>query len=319
MRSYKQKKNPHARTVERFKYRNAAVMQGGILGVDKLVLITMCEFAHDDGILYHGVRSLAAATGLKKDNVARSIKRLCELYGVVQLIEKGRGRRHASRYKILIDAMPEITVYDLVKAKNRKENEKNAAQASHTETVENRLSSETVAGSSVSPARQSNSTVYLRDSSGANRLTGGTKDVDVVSKMLTQVEGRHVNTLGTDAPRLAPEEQNQKQPQPRPQFVSKAKATPTPPRNAPCSRCKGPTYGDPTLEEGKAFCQECMTLPYFSRHPAGGSDHIDPRRPYCRSCGKTQPVPPATICISCSRDVPIQTDDPSKPGYVMPL
>jgi hypothetical protein len=41
-----QKKNPHARSVERFKYRNAAVMQGGILGVDKLVLITMCEFAH---------------------------------------------------------------------------------------------------------------------------------------------------------------------------------------------------------------------------------------------------------------------------------
>ncbi len=56
MSSYKQKKNPHARTVERFKYRNAAVMQGGILGVDKLVLITMCEFAHDDGILYHGLR-----------------------------------------------------------------------------------------------------------------------------------------------------------------------------------------------------------------------------------------------------------------------
>jgi hypothetical protein len=40
------KKNPHARTVERFKYRNEAVMQGGILGIDKLVLITMCEFAH---------------------------------------------------------------------------------------------------------------------------------------------------------------------------------------------------------------------------------------------------------------------------------
>src|SRR5208282_601972 len=147
MSSYKQKKN-HARTVERFKYRNAAVMQGGILGVDKLVLITMCEFAHDDGVLYHGVRSLAAATGLKKDKVARSIKRLCELYGVVQLIEKGRGKKHASRYKILIGAMPEISVYDIVREKNRKENEKTAAKASHPETVENRLPSETVAGSS---------------------------------------------------------------------------------------------------------------------------------------------------------------------------
>ncbi|MGO9574307.1 MAG: hypothetical protein ACLPTQ_08270 [Terriglobales bacterium] len=40
-----QKKNPHARSVERFEYRNAAVMHGGILGVDELVLITMCEFA----------------------------------------------------------------------------------------------------------------------------------------------------------------------------------------------------------------------------------------------------------------------------------
>jgi hypothetical protein len=41
-----QKKNPHARSVERVKYRNAAVMQGGILGADELVLKTMCEFAH---------------------------------------------------------------------------------------------------------------------------------------------------------------------------------------------------------------------------------------------------------------------------------
>jgi hypothetical protein len=41
-----QKKHPHARTQERFKYVNAAVRQGGILGVDKLVLITMYEFAH---------------------------------------------------------------------------------------------------------------------------------------------------------------------------------------------------------------------------------------------------------------------------------
>ena len=365
-----QKKHPHARTQERFKYRNEAVMQGGILGIDKLVLITMCEFAHDDGILYHGIRSLAAATGLKKDQVARSIKRLCKLYGVVLLIEKGRGRRHASRYKILIGAMPEITVYDLVKAKNRKENEKNAAQASHTETVENRLSSETVAGSSVSPARQSNSTVSLRDSSEANRLTRGTKDVDVVSKMLTQVEEVHVNTLAdTDAPHsLASRE---KQVKTGTGSVSKSKTTATPPRNAPCSRCKGPTYGSSTVELGLPFCQECMTLPEYRRHPDPAIKIVEedldapslaPREEKRKSksstefASKSKPEPlcgcgePAThrydfpgvflnmpICGPCADnarinpanrhramkfyDAPkdIQSDDPSKPGYVRPL
>jgi hypothetical protein len=45
-----QKKHPHARTQERFKNVNAVVRQGGILGVDKLVLITMCELAY--GVSY---------------------------------------------------------------------------------------------------------------------------------------------------------------------------------------------------------------------------------------------------------------------------
>jgi len=56
-----QKKHPHARTQERFKYRSAAVMQGGILGVDKLVLIAMCEFAH--GASY---ARIAEALGIRR-------------------------------------------------------------------------------------------------------------------------------------------------------------------------------------------------------------------------------------------------------------
>ncbi len=309
MSSYKQKKNPHARTVERFKYRNAAVMQGGILGVDKLVLITMCEFAHDDGILYHGLRSLAVATGLKKDKVARSIKRLCSLYGVILRIEKGRGRRHASRYKILIDAMPEITVYDLVKAKNRKENEKNAAQASPTETVENRLSSETVAGSSVSPARQSNSTVSHRDSSETNRLTEGTKDVDVASKMLTQVEGVHVNTLGTDAPPLAPEEQNQKQPRTGSSSRTTAKAKPDP----ACGRhpdLEAVCYIRPdSIGDGapRYACDEC-----FRAHKEGYELN---RMTFRGTYGMLKP----TTVRRAEATPSFQCDDSSKENYVRPL
>lgn len=62
-----QKKLPHARTQERFEYVNPAVRQGGILGVDKLVLITMCELAH--GVSY---AKIAKALGIHKLTAVRS-------------------------------------------------------------------------------------------------------------------------------------------------------------------------------------------------------------------------------------------------------
>jgi hypothetical protein len=66
------KKHPHARTVERFKYRNAAVMQGGILGIDKLVLITMCEFAH--GVSYGKIAEALGIHGLTAVRWRREMK-----------------------------------------------------------------------------------------------------------------------------------------------------------------------------------------------------------------------------------------------------
>ena len=309
----KERKNPHARTQERFKYRNAAVMQGGILGVDKLVLITMCEFAKDDGVLYHGIRSLAAATGLKKDQVARSIKRLCELYGVVLLIEKGRGRRHASRYKILIGAMPETSVYDLVKAKNRKENEKTAAEASRGETVETVSSARQLPGSTVSPGGQLNSTVSSAGQFEANRLTRGTKDVDVDSIFTqgTDAARKYLNP-GSDAPCLAPEEQNQNQP--RTGSVSKDKGNPV------CQSCRqAPAVGRRSIPGRASWsgCRSCLDINLTQ----------EISQAYRSTLPQGAPEPKVIPAEFVSRHIKhlgaatadIQSDDPSRDNYVRPL
>ncbi len=304
----KERKNPHARTVERFKYRNAAVMQGGILGIDKLVLITMCEFAHDDGILYHGLRSLEAATGLSKSAIGESVQRLCKLHGVVFCIEKGRGKKHSSRYKILIDAMPEITVYDLVKAKNREENEKNATQPSAGGTVDNRpphgqLNEEASAIRTVRtncpPQGQ------LEGQPSARR----TKDIDVASKMFTPGEGVHVNTLGTDAPRLAPEEQNQKQPRTGSLSRTTAKAKPDP----ACGRhpdLEAVCYIRPaSLGDGapRYACGEC-----FRAHKEGYELN---RMTFRGTYGMLKP----TTVRRAEATPSFQCDDPSRENYVRPL
>lgn len=34
----------------------------------------------------------------------------------------------------------------------------------------------------------------------------------------------------------------------------------------PCTRCKGTTFGKPTIEDGKPFCSDCMKLPRYRRH-----------------------------------------------------
>jgi hypothetical protein len=35
--------------------------------------------------------------------------------------------------------------------------------------------------------------------------------------------------------------------------------------NPNCSRCKGSTYGNPTYEDGKTLCADCMSMPYWRR------------------------------------------------------
>jgi helix-turn-helix protein len=96
---------------------------------------------------------------------------------------------------------------------------------------------------------------------------------------------------------------------PTPQgFVSKAKTKATPPKHAPCSRCKGPTYGSPTIEGGLAFCQDCMKLPKYRRHP-DPAIILDDGRSWEDEAPK----------VKAAAALEIQSDDPSKPYYVEPL
>src|SRR5437762_5240295 len=72
-----------ARTAKRFAYRNAAISQATYLGITKLVLITCAEFADDNGVFWHSIRSLARACGL---SVGRSEEHTSELQSPMYLV-----------------------------------------------------------------------------------------------------------------------------------------------------------------------------------------------------------------------------------------
>jgi hypothetical protein len=40
-------------------------------------------------------------------------------------------------------------------------------------------------------------------------------------------------------------------------------------KNPSCSHCKGSTYSNPTYEDGKPYCGDCMKLPRYRRHSGG--------------------------------------------------
>jgi hypothetical protein len=109
------KKKPAKRTTERYKYVNAAVAQATILGPDKLVFVTMCEFADDAGWLWHGERSLAIATGLSQPTVHRCIERLIAR-GVVVLLHKGGSKWDSNIYRVVeVNTEEAPTIYTLAK------------------------------------------------------------------------------------------------------------------------------------------------------------------------------------------------------------
>src|ERR1700722_19642507 len=108
---------PAQRTTEHFKFRNRAVRQATYLGLDKVVLITIAEFAHNDGIFYHGFRAIARASGVSLDKAYNSIQRFIA-DGVLVLITKGKPgySKVTSTYQFNLDNLPDHpSVYDLVK------------------------------------------------------------------------------------------------------------------------------------------------------------------------------------------------------------
>ena len=89
--------------------------QASILGLDKLVFITMCEFADDSGLLWHGERSLATATKLAPSTVHDSIQRLIAA-GVVMLLHKGASKWDTNLYRVVeMDVENAPTIYTLAK------------------------------------------------------------------------------------------------------------------------------------------------------------------------------------------------------------
>src|SRR5439155_7224789 len=102
-----------ARTAKRFAYRNAAISQATYLGITKLVLITCAEFADDNGIFWHSIRSLARACGLSVGATHKSVQELLRS-GVLKLLRHGGPKKGSNKYQFVLLAIPaHPTVYEL--------------------------------------------------------------------------------------------------------------------------------------------------------------------------------------------------------------
>src|ERR1700734_3873451 len=126
------------RTTEHFKYRNAAVRQATYLGIDKVVLITIAEFAHDDGKFWHGFRAMARASGVSVGQAYKSIQKFIA-DGVLVLITKGKPgySKVTSTYQIVLEKLLQRpTIYDLVKNHSPKEEEDDPARSPDERTDE---------------------------------------------------------------------------------------------------------------------------------------------------------------------------------------
>ena len=108
---------PVQRTTEHFKFRNRAVRQATYLGIDKVVLITIAEFCHDDGVFWHGHRAIARTSGVSLGQAYRCIQKFIT-DGVLILLKKGKSgnSKTTSTYQFNLDNLPEHpSIYDLVK------------------------------------------------------------------------------------------------------------------------------------------------------------------------------------------------------------
>src|SRR5438445_4390800 len=102
-----------ARTAKRFAYRNAAISQATYLGITKLVLITCAEFADDNGVFWHSIRSLARACGLSVGATHKSVHELLQS-GVLKLLRHGGPKTGPNKYQFVLTAVPEHhTVYEV--------------------------------------------------------------------------------------------------------------------------------------------------------------------------------------------------------------
>lgn len=154
---------PKRRSTERFKYRNAAVMQGTILGDEKLVLITCAEFCNDSGIFWHGLRSLAKATGLGYGTIQRRMDSLRKR-GVLKLLRRGTGRFLTNKYQIILDRIPvRPSVYDLVKHNREAEDDRPTMGRLEPEPIRN----------------------------GSQPIQDGSKDVDLDVDLCKEQDGDH--------------------------------------------------------------------------------------------------------------------------------
>src|SRR5207249_2938860 len=100
-------------TTKRVAYRTAAIRQATYLGITKLVMMTCAEFADDNGIFWHSIRSLARSSGLSVGATHDAVQELLRS-GVLKLLRHGGPKIGSNKYQFDLSAIPaHPTVYEL--------------------------------------------------------------------------------------------------------------------------------------------------------------------------------------------------------------
>jgi hypothetical protein len=181
------------RTTEHFKFRNRAVRQATYLGIDKVILITIAEFCHDDGVFWHGHRAIARTSGVSLGQAYKSIQKFIK-DGVLVLLKKGKPGKSktTSTYQFSLDNLPEHpSVYDLVKQHpeiDRSYSERmDDAEATPTQEEDHARSYSERKRSS--GERMDDARSYSERQSFTTRTEGVDLDVDLPQGVNTSVDG----------------------------------------------------------------------------------------------------------------------------------
>lgn len=91
-----------------FKYTDAAFKTKAVKGMDKYVLLLICERANNDtGVCWPSMRTIAEDGGISKDTVLRSVRLLAEK-AIIKIVVEGHERK-SNRYQVDMSSIKDIS------------------------------------------------------------------------------------------------------------------------------------------------------------------------------------------------------------------
>src|SRR4051812_41588519 len=88
-----------------FKYTDAAFKTTKVRGIDKYVLLLICERANNDnGVCWPSMRTIAKDGGISPATVCDSVNGVLVPAGLVQIVVEGHERK-SNRYKVVLEVL----------------------------------------------------------------------------------------------------------------------------------------------------------------------------------------------------------------------